>query len=475
MLLSKILDGVEILSEYQDCDILDITNNSKCNLKNKLFFCIQGEKFDGHDYAQEAILKGALAVVSQKDLGIENQIIVQDTKKAYAVACSHYFNDAHKNVKLIAITGTNGKTSVATITAHILNQSQIKTGLISTIKATALDYEKYIDNTTPDAYTLHQIISDMYLLGCEVICMEASSHALKQERLYGLTFEVGAFTNLTQDHLDYHKTMQDYFESKKKLFSQSKIGIVNIDDDYGKKIFEQFNGIQTFSCATKESDYYAKDITYKNVGVDYTFCYKSIETKIHFDVPGLHFVKNSLLAIAICMNMGASITSIRNSLLEFKGVSGRSEIIEFNDKFTVICDYAHTPDGLENIINSVKAYCNGKVIVLFGCGGDRDKSKRALMGEKATMLADFTVITSDNPRTENPKLIINDILKGAKIDKNYIAIENRNDAIKYAISIAKQGDVILLCGKGHEDYIQIADKKLYYSEKSIIKHAISQL
>lgn len=470
MLLSLLLKDVEVLNEYQDCQVDDIEVNSHEDMTNKAYVCIRGLHTDGHEYAKQALEKGASVVVCEHDLNLSNQVIVSDTRKCYAIMCKHFYQDKADDLMLVATTGTNGKTSVTTIIQKIMKSAGIKTGMLSTIQAQYEGEVEVLDKTTPDAHTLHRLFFQMREKGCDAVCLEASSHALDQKRLDACKFTIAIFTNLSQDHLDYHENMEEYFNAKKKLFTMASYAVINIDDVYGKRLVQEIDiPCVTYSIEDQTADFFADEIICNNDGVSFLLHHNEIQSRIKFAIPGLYSVQNALASIAACMKLGVSLENILKTLIDIDGIKGRSEVIKTDEPFSVICDFAHTPDGLENILKSTKQYAKGRVVILFGCGGDRDKKKRPLMGAVAAKYADYLIVTSDNPRTEKPKSIISDILKGIPKGTNFIVIPERSDAISYAIRTAKEGDTIILAGKGHEQYQILGDKKLYYDERRIVK------
>lgn len=476
MLLSELLrDIVAVDKNFLDINIQAIVDDSRDVVSNSIFVCVKGKNYDGHDFAKTALNSGdtgTVVVIAQKNsclVKCENIILVEDTRKVFALICKRFYGDACDEMQLIACTGTNGKTSVSTIINSILKEAKIKSGMITTIKAEFRDLTLTLDNTTPKPNILYKIFSQMYQNGCETICMEASSQALDQKRLEGCIFDVAIFTNLTQDHLDYHKTIENYFIAKKQLFKNARFAVINIDDDYGKRIIEDIS-VPYFSYSLKDrtADFFADEINITQDGVSFLMKFADINARMKFPIAGIYSVLNVLATTATAIHMGISIGTIKKALEEFSGISGRCEKIETNLPFDVFCDYAHTPDGLLNILKSVRQFTKGRLILLFGAGGDRDEQKRALMGKVASENADFLVVTSDNPRTESQAKIMGQIIKGIDYDTDFIAIESRTDAIKYAMSIAKKGDTVLLAGKGHELYNVYGDKKIYYDERKIV-------
>lgn len=476
MLLSHLLEGIETSSVYEDREINGIKDDTRENLSDCLFVCIRGSKIDGHIFAKAALEKGAGAILCEEDLGLKKQILVKDTKEAYALACKNWYHDPARDMLLTAVTGTNGKTSVATIIKRLLEQNTISTGLLSTIQAEFAGEEFPLARTTPDAKELQSLLCRMKEKGIRAVSMEASSHALDQKRLFGLHFRVAVFTNLTQDHLDYHKNMEEYFKAKQKLFDMADMGVINLDDNYGKRLISELKiPFVTYSVKDSSADYFAEDIDYQDSGMEFTLCKEEDKRRVSFGIPGLYSVANALAAAAACEALGLSLDQIVQGLRKVGTIKGRNEIIPSNFGFQIICDYAHTPDGLENILKSTKDYAKGRIILVFGCGGDRDKTKRPLMGAVAARYADFLVVTSDNPRTENPGAIIGDILKGIPFDTPHIALIERREAIRYAISRAKKGDIIILAGKGHEEYQILGEKQLYFDEKRLVKGILQSM
>lgn len=458
-------------------DIVGVTSDSRKVKQGYAFFCINGPLQDGHSYANDALKKGAAVIVSEKDLKLQNQVVVKDTKEAFFKACSVWFHNPLDSIKLIGVTGTNGKTSVSYMTKAILESAGYKCGLIGTIQHMIGDEMLPSNNTTPGAYELNEMFSKMKKAGCEYVIMEVSSHALDQKRICGVTFDVAMFTNLTQDHLDYHKTMDSYMRAKQKLFKMCKTAIVNYDDAYTSKLCEGVKAdIVTYSAESNDATYTAKGIGYKADGVDFDIVGYNLIARINMKTGGRFSVYNGLCAACCGVVLGIPVREVAASLSALNGVKGRAEVVPTNRDFHVIIDYAHTPDGLENILETFKEVPKNRLITLFGCGGDRDKTKRPIMGSVAAKLSDFVIVTSDNPRTENPTAIIKDIVVGIKDFKTpYVVIENRIEAIKYAISHATTGDIIVLAGKGHETYQILNTGKIHLDEREVVKEALEEL
>ncbi len=471
MKLSSLLEGVKTQDVYEEREVERVTDKDSGNLKNSLFVCINGNRCDGHSLAKKAILNGAVAVVTDRDLSIPQQIIVEDTRKAFAQISSNFYGNPSKKLKIIGVTGTNGKTSTCFFIKEMLNSMGVKCGIIGTIKNGWETDETESILTTPEPMELHGLFSRMVESGCEYCVMEVSSQALSQKRVHGINFCASAITNITPEHLDYHGCMENYIGAKFELFNNSDFVCVNIDDE---NIWNNFNKIQcktvTYSTIQDKADYTAKNIVCNENGIKYEFvgldCISRIQSPLH----GKFTVYNTLCAVSLLLNLGFSIDRITSAIRNVAFVKGRGEVVPVPKNYTVMIDYAHTPDGLQNILSSVREMTKGRVFVVFGCGGDRDKSKRAEMGRIAGELSNYAIVTTDNPRTENPLLIMNDILCGMEKTKSRIAvIENRRQAIEFALSKARKGDTVILAGKGHETYQVIGKEKIHFDEREIIE------
>ena len=466
-----------INSQLAEIEIGGITSDTRKLKKGDLFVCIEGFNFDGHKFARMAEEQGAAVIVAQRDTGAKNQVIVDDTRAFLAEASAKWFGYPAKSLKIVGVTGTNGKTSVTYMIKSVLEAKGYKVGLIGTIHNMIGDTEIPSSNTTPGAYELNSLLSLMKEAGCEYVIMEVSSHALDQKRVHGIEFETAIFTNLTQDHLDYHITMENYFSAKEKLFSMCKTAIVNFDDEYGRRLVDNVTcKTVTFSVKSDNSTYSAKNISYRPDGVSYSFVGYNTIQNINISVGGKFSVYNSMAAVAVLLELGFELKDISAELSKMEGVKGRAETVPTGRDFTVIIDYAHTPDGLVNILRTFREFSGHRVVVLFGCGGDRDKTKRPIMAAAAAQYADYCIVTSDNPRSEDPMSIIEDILVGFK-GKNtpYKVIENRVEAIKYAIKKAQKNDIIVLAGKGHETYQILRDKTIHLDEREIVFEALEEL
>lgn len=449
MKLSKVLNGISTKSVIADVEVCDVTQDSRLVKPGSLFVCIKGNTFDGHSVAADMIKNGAAAVVVEHDLGIENQIIVENTRDVYSKLCANFFENPAEKLKLIGVTGTNGKTTTTFLVKQILENAGKKVGLIGTVQNMVCEEVYPAKYTTPDSHELQKLFSLMVKAGCEYCVMEVSSQALAQGRVNGLVFEIAAFSNLTQDHLDYHKTWENYFNAKRMLFEQCKTAVTNKDDKYGLKIVEGLPcKVVTYAESCNDADYVAKNVKFKATGIEYELVSDKIG-RVNCPIPGRFSVYNSLCAASIALTLGIQFEEVLGAIEKSKGVKGRIEVVPTNTDYTVIIDYAHSPDGLENIITSLREIAKGRVVTVFGCGGDRDKTKRPKMGKIAAELSDFCVVTSDNPRSENPAAIINDILDGMKgVSTPYKVVENRKEAIKWAMENAKRMILFFLPAKG---------------------------
>ncbi len=469
MKLSEILKGIDVLNEYGDTEVIDVTQDSRLVKEGSLYVCVKGNTFDGHSVAEEMLENGAAAVVVERDLGLAKQVIVSDTRSIFSSVCANFFGNPAKNLKLIGLTGTNGKTTTTFLIKQILELTGKKVGLIGTVQNMVGDEIYPAKYTTPDPYELQSLFKKMVDAGCEYCVMEVSSQALAQGRVNGLQFHIGAFTNLTQDHLDYHKTWENYFNSKRILFENSDIAITNADDKYGLEIVKDLPcKTVTYAVNTNNADYCAKNVKFKSDGVEYELVSDFIG-RVSCPIPGRFSVYNSLCAAAVALSLGIDYKNVLTAISKSNGVKGRIEVVPTNTDYTVIIDYAHSPDGLENIITSLREIAKNRVVTLFGCGGDRDRTKRPKMGKIAAELSDFCVVTSDNPRTENPSAIIEDILEGMKgVSTPYVVVENRKDAIRWAMENAQPDDIILLAGKGHETYQILPTGTIHFDEREAV-------
>ena len=461
----------------QNTDITGIAYDSRKVSEGNIFVCIKGYETDGHKYAAQAEQNGAALVIAEDKVETQIPVIyVDDSRKELAKIAASFYNRPAEKLSLIGITGTNGKTTITYLVKSILEAAGKKVGIIGTNQNIIGDkvlLTKSTTPTTPNSLELQQLFNEMVFNEAEYVVMEVSSHALDLDRVYGCNFSVGVFTNLTQDHLDFHKTMENYLNAKSKLFAISKKGVVNFDDEGGKKIVQKGECPDIIKAGMGEDcNLRAENIKSSSAGSEFDLIYNGQKYSASIMIPGRFNVYNAICAAGAALQAGIDIQTVISGLAKATGVVGRVEVVPVNKEYTVIIDYAHTPDGLENIINCVKGFAEGRTITLFGCGGDRDNTKRAIMGEISGRLSDFSIITSDNPRTEDPEKIVREIEEGMKrTDGEYVLITDRREAIGYALDNARKGDVIILAGKGQETYQIIGKEKFDFDERiEVYKH-----
>ena len=488
MILKSILVGINDLKAKGDLDreIKGIESNSKNIKEDYVFVAIKGFETDGHKYISNAIENGAKTIVVEEGFDLKSisfpkdvtVILAKDTREFLAISASNFYGNPSKKLKLIGVTGTKGKTTTTFMIKEILEKAGKKVGLIGTI-AIYINGEKLKDSdrTTPESLELQQLFSKMLEDGVEYVVMEVSSQSLKLHRVDSCEFDYVVFTNFSEDHISEkeHPNLEDYFESKLKLFKMCKKGFVNVDDLYVSKIPSMFPESEIVRYGIDNSgDFLAKDITITNSYVDFKAKLSDRNERIKVDIPGRFTVYNALAAICICKRLGVDSETIKEALLNIK-VPGRSEMVNNKLEIPIMIDYAHSPESLQNILKAVKSYTRGRVISVFGCGGDRDARKRPIMGEISGKIADYTIITSDNPRTEKPEVIVSEIEEGIKKTKGkYEVIVDRKEAIKKAIKMANKTDIIVLAGKGHEPYQEINGKKYDFDERIIVKEIIEK-
>ena len=480
MKLHCIFDRANIKYPFhlKDIEVRGITSRSNEVKENYIFVCLKGTKNDGHDYMAEAFSRGAVAcVIENPKYECNRTVTVDSTRGALANLLNAFNGEPTKKLKFVGVTGTNGKTSVSVMIKSILDEYHLPCELIGTLNCSSFSENSkcsQIHFTTPDPEELYPMLRRMSDAGVRLVVMEASSHALKQKKLDPIRFDVGIFTNLTDDHLDFHLTMEDYFKSKLMLFEKCDLGIINIDDEYGKTIAE-IAPCKIKTCSTvKNADYFAKDILGLENGTKYVIANSGTELEIDLKILGSYSIMNSMQACACARELNIDDGAIIKSFDNFEGVKGRLEKIDFfkDGGFSVFIDYAHTPDALYKALDTLNSTKKGRLVLLFGCGGDREKQKRKIMGEIAVNNADFVIITSDNPRSESPMEIINDILVGVGDKTNFTVIPDRRKAIEYAIANALAGDVILLAGKGHENYEINAHGVFHFDEREVLSDII---
>ena len=490
MKLKEILTGINDLKAKGnlDIDVNKITSDSRSVESGDMFVAIKGFDVDGHKFVKSAIDNGAKVVLINEDMAKDmlqyitpnvTLITAKDTREAIAICACNFYQNPSRKVKLIGVTGTKGKTTTTFMIKRILEKQGIKTGLVGTIAS--YSGEKKLedsDRTTPDSLKLQQLFSTMYNDGCQAIVMEVSSQSLKLHRVDGCDFDIGIFTNFSEDHISEkeHPNMEDYFASKVMLFKMCKVGFINVDDVNTIRVpsIVKTCEFKTYGI-DNECDLLAKDITITNSYVDFRVKINGKNERIKTDIPGRFSVYNSLAAISVALKMGVSVDNIKEALKDVK-VPGRSELVDNKLGLTIMIDYAHSPESLQSILQAVKSYTRGRVISVFGCGGDRDHAKRPQMGEISGRIASYTIITSDNPRTENKEEIVREIEEGIKKTKGkYECIVDRTEAIKKAISMCEKNDIIVLAGKGHETYQEINHVKYPYDERVIIKNIIDEI
>ena len=479
--LGELLKNTEII-ESPDCleiMIRGITFNSASLVPGDLFVAMKGLTNDGHNFIEDAAKKGAVCVICEKEPKIEiPYILVKNSRKALAEISAAWFDYPAEKMKMVGVTGTNGKTTVTTLLKQVLeNCGEGKVGLIGTNINMIGDKEINSDLTTPESYEVQKLLAMMVAEGCQACVMEVSSHALELSRVHGIIYDVGVYTNLSQDHLDFHGTMEAYARAKARLFSISRTSVINIDDEYAEVMMNSaLDKVYTYAINEAKADLSAKDIKFHADKVEFCALETGSLERIELHIPGMFSVYNSMAVVAAASVLGIEVKNAAHALKTCVGVKGRAEVVPTGKDFTVIIDYAHTPDALENITKAARELTNGRVVTLFGCGGDRDKTKRPLMAEAAAKFSDFLIVTSDNPRGENPAVIIDDILGGLKDTVvPYVKIENRREAIQWAINNAEAEDVIILAGKGHETYQIIGKEKKHFDEREIVLDELSML
>lgn len=477
MLLQYLIENLtdKVITGDTNIDINKIEYNSQKIEQNDIFVAIKGYKEDGNDYIKEAVEKGAVCIVTEDNLDASKLpnitiVRVQNSRIALSLIASKYYDFPARKLKLIGITGTKGKTTTAYMIRDILNASGKKTGMIGTIYNTYGNVCIEASRTSPESLDLQKLLKDMVDAQMEYVVMEVSSHSLVLDRVYGLHFAIGIFTNLSQEHLDFHGTMDNYLLAKSKLFEMCDFALVNGDDIHTPRLKKMIKcKIATFGL-DNAVNITASDVRINNNNVEFKMYVNKMLETIVINIPGRFTVYNALAAIGTCSLLGAQMDAILLALSNIK-VPGRSEIIDVQKTFTVMVDYAHNPSSLEAILSSIKKYVKGRIICVFGCGGNRDKEKRPMMGEISGRLADFTVITTDNPRNEDPSIIMKEIEDGVKKTKGlYKIIENRKDAIAFAMRIAWKNDLVLIAGKGHETYQELKNgKRIDFDERKVVK------
>lgn len=477
---SELIAGLDISSTVGDMDtiIRGIAMDSRKVEAGDLFVCVPGLNVDGHDFAEEVMAKGAVALLVERILPLDlPQVQVPKVREIMGEVAARLYDFPAAKLEVVGVTGTNGKTTVTHLIEKIATQVGKKVGIIGTLGARVGGEAIPGSHTTPESIDLQKLLKKMVDQKVDLVVMEVSSHALVLGRVKGCEFDSGIFTNLTQDHLDYHKTMEEYLQAKAILFKnlqgakEPKIAILNGDDPVSETI-AKVSAAEVVTYGVKEQvDYQAEDIVLSADGVEFIVSFKGQRQKVHYSTPGMFSVYNALGAFAWAVERGLDPEAVADALGAIPGVPGRFESIRMGQPFQVIVDYAHTPDGLENVCRTAREFTKGRLITVFGCGGDRDRTKRPKMGAIAEALSDHVIITSDNPRTENPRQIIQDILEGIE-GFEYTANENRRQAIESACILAKPGDTVLIAGKGHEDYQIIGQEVLPFDDREVAREAL---
>ncbi len=468
MKLKELLQGIQIQQMTADAEleIREVCYDSRKVQKGDLFVAIRGYAVDGHQYLEKALEQGAAAVLCEEAPTQMPAVLVKNTRAALAQVAANRFGHPAEKMTMIGVTGTNGKTTTTYLLKHILESCGAKVGLIGTnqnlIGAQVLETER----TTPESYELHALFAQMLEAKCTHVIMEVSSHSLVLDRVRGIPYTVGAFTNLTQDHLDFHHTMEEYRRAKAKLFSMSKQGVINLDDAAAEKMLADAACPVCTVSAEQAADLCAKEIALHADCVEFQCVTPQEQVAVRLGIPGMFSVHNALTALGCAVALGIPLSDAAKALASASGVKGRIEVVPTDTPYTVLIDYAHSPDGVENILQAVRGFAKGRVIAVFGCGGDRDKTKRPKMGAIAARLADVCVVTSDNPRTEDPAAILEDIVAGMQehLDTTTV-IENRTEAIFWALDHAQKDDIVVLMGKGHETYQEIHHVKHHLDER----------
>lgn len=473
MTLKNLLEGAEVLSCTADLEreITSVTSDSRKVTDGALFVAVPGFKEDGAKYVPSALDKGAVAVICERDIENCPTVVVKNVRRELSRVSANFFSRPTARMTVVGITGTNGKTTSSCLVRHILmTVGGVGVGLIGTNEIIVGGQATESVRTTPESVEIQELFSKMLAAGERHAVMEVSSHALALDRVADVHYSVAAFTNLTRDHLDFHGDMENYYQAKKLLFSMCDRATINLDDEYGARLAGEVRCpvITTSARGDKNADVLATNIEYYAGGVRF-IAEKSYErAEVDLKIPGEFSVHNALTAIGVALSLGVSLSDAARAIGTFSGVKGRAELVKVPADYSVIIDYAHTPDGIENILRALRAGLEGKLTIVFGCGGDRDRTKRPIMGEAAERLADFCVVTSDNPRTEDPQSIIDEIVAGMSDDRKRVVIPDRREAIAWALSHAKAGDVVLLAGKGQETYQEINGVKHHLDEREVV-------
>ena len=490
MLLKEILDSIDVekVARFRDLDIKDLCYDSRLVQPGQAFFCIKGLVTDGHLFVGDAASRGAEVLFVERDPDEEIPpdvvvVTVRDTRLALAHCSAKFYGEPSEHLKLVGVTGTNGKTTTTFLIENIFKKAGQFTGLIGTVENHIGDVVEQVTRTTPESLDLQRLLRRMVDVGIEVVAMEVSSHALELHRANGCKFDVVMFTNLTQDHLDFHISLEEYFGAKKRLFEGEEFGsersaLINIDDEFGRKLIEETTLPARSFGLGPSADIRAQDIDISSSGNRFTLSWNNEEMPISTILQGRFNAYNCLAAAGAAIELGADRESIVDGLERLTGVPGRFERIDCGQPFTALVDYAHTPDGIRNILEACREVTGGRVIIVVGCGGDRDRSKRALMGRVAVELSELCVITSDNPRSEDPRAIIEMIIEGVRDTfppERYTVVVERREAIKKALSEARPGDLVVVAGKGHESGQIFADRVIPFDDRQVVRECLREV
>lgn len=487
MRLKNVLEGIkyDIITGSIDKEITGVYYDSRKVKPGSLFICVRGFKTDGHKYIESAIANGAVAILAEEKQSVPGDItyvITADTRSTMAKIASNFYDKPSRYMRVIGVTGTNGKTTTTHLIQNILEKAHMKTAILGTLYAKIDDYRKEMGHTTPEALEIEDFMSLCRDRKAQYVVMEVSSHALDLARVEEIDYNVAVFTNLTQDHLDYHQDMENYKNAKLKLFSminnkEGNFVIVNNDDRYAADFIEVSRAEVVTYGVEKDADVKAYNLDMSAEGTRFMVKYDQGDFEVNMQLIGLFSVYNALAAIAFALKEGIKPDIIKKALAATSSVAGRFEKVKCGQDFTVIVDYAHTPDGLENILKTARSITQKRLITVFGCGGDRDKTKRPLMGEIAAKYSDFCIVTSDNPRSEDPKAIIDDIVPGLlKVENSrYAVVVDRREAIRHAVYMAKPGDIVIIAGKGHETYQLIGDKVLDFDDRKVAADFLKEI
>lgn len=462
---------------FGQAEVTGLTCDSRKVSAGDLYFCLPGLRVDGHSFAQQAADRGASALVVERRLPVElPQVLVEDARAAMSYMAQCFYGYPARGMRGVGITGTKGKTTTSFLVREIARHAGYKVGLMGTVCTFIGDKEEPASLTTPDPIDVQAMLARMRDAGCNFYVMEVSAHALDLRKLVGMKFDQGVFTNFSQDHLDYFGTMETYRKAKEKFFTPFYIehAVINADDEAAPHMLGKVE-TTTFGVA-KPADAYANDIEIHESGVSFVLSWQDVKLSLHLHISGIFNVYNSMAAAVACLEMGMAPEKVKEGLEAVTVVPGRIEPLPTHTPYRVILDYAHSPASLESILKTIREFTRGRLICLFGCGGGRDKEKRPIMGEISGRLADFSILTSDNPRLEQPMDILDAIEKGIKpTGAPYVVIENRREAIRYAMQMGQPGDVIVLAGKGHETYQDIGGQKLPFDEKVVVRELLREM